>query len=266
MKKTLSLAIASVFLFSTLASMPASADESTVRKSLEQKYKEIPKNTPVSKTPIAGLYEVNIMGKPAYTNETVDFLLVGGALIDANTLEDLTEKRQPRLLRDMFKALPLDKAIKTVYGKGERIMVTFEDPDCPYCKEMTKTMWNNSAAVNATVYTFLLPLKRLHPDADRKSRTIMCSKNPARAWKEWMTVEKAIPSQDVSCEAAKAVDVGADLGKNMGFNSTPRLLFASGSQVTGAIDVERLEKAFQIVAKQLADLGEKPSAEKPVKK
>lgn len=50
-----------------------------------------------------------------------------------------------------FSTLPLDQAVKTVKGNGKRILVTFEDPNCGYCKKLGKEL----VPVNdVTIYTF----------------------------------------------------------------------------------------------------------------
>ena len=80
-----------------------------------------------------GLYEVLIGGELYYVDAQVNFV-IAGRMFDARTREDLTQKRLDTALRVDFKSLPFDRAIKTVRGNGSRVLVTFEDPNCPYCK------------------------------------------------------------------------------------------------------------------------------------
>ena len=60
---------------------------------------------------------------------------------------------------DIFSALPLQHAIKTVKGDGTRYLVVFSDPDCPYCKRLERETL--SKLDNITIFTFLFPLEKV---------------------------------------------------------------------------------------------------------
>ena len=107
-------------------------------------------------------------------------------MFDPRTREDLTQKRLDVALKVDFKSIPLDRAVKTVRGDGSRVMVTFEDPNCGYCKRL----WQNMAELkNVTIYTFLYPI--LSPDSMEKSKAIWCSKDRAASWDEYMVQNKS---------------------------------------------------------------------------
>ncbi len=118
-----------------------------------------------------------------------------GRMFDSRTREDLTQKRLDTALRIDFKALPFDQAIKTVRGNGSRTMVTFEDPNCPYCKRL----WQNMQQLNnVTIYSFLYPI--LSPDSQEKSRAIWCAKDRAAAWDNYMVQGKAPAAAAPDCK------------------------------------------------------------------
>ena len=126
--------------------------------------------SPVGRSPIrcsrvaAGLNEVLIGGQIYYVDSDVSFVLAG-RMFDPATREDLTQKRLDVALKVDFKSLPLANAVKTVRGDGSRVLVTFEDPNCGYCKRL----WQNMAELkNVTIYTFLYPI--LSPDSMDKSK------------------------------------------------------------------------------------------------
>lgn len=246
----------------------ALADEAGVKRALLKKFPHLSAATVVRAMPIKGLYEVNLQGKISYTNETLDFLLVGGSLIDPATLEDLTAKNQARFLEDLFKSLPLEYAIKSVYGKGERQLVTFENPDCPYCRKQTETFGANAAAINATVYTFIVPLQSF-PDSPRKAAFIYCSPEPAKVWQKWMrwdgVSEPAIPlakeqgkikiedgkpvlapEAKIDCAAAQNVAKSYEVFKGLGYESTPRHIFSNGWAAKGELSAAELEQGFDL--------------------
>lgn len=260
MKKTITAAAFALGALCVGLANDTRADEVSVKKILLAKYKSLPANTPVNKTEVKDIYEVNLQGKAAYTNEAVDFLLIGGSLINAATLEDVTAKRQAAFLKDFFATLPLESAFKRVYGKGERVMVSFEDPDCPFCHKQAQIFEANATKVNATVYTFLFPIPTLHPDGLRKAKYIACSANPAETLKLWMSSSKGIPlglgpegtmvvdpKAKTECAEAKKVTVGTDLARSLNYSSTPRFLFANGWGAKGYLDIEQIQEALRVV-------------------
>lgn len=250
----------------------ARADEAGVKGLLAQKYKSLPANVVVKKLGVGGLYEVNLLGQEAYTNEKVEFLLVGGSLIEAATLTDLTAQRRPQFLRDFFEGLPLDASIKTVYGKGERKLVSFEDPDCPVCREQHAEWAKKPDALNATVYTFMFPLN-IHPDARRKAEFIWCQPDPAAAWSLWMARGIGLPlekdgrlasSAPASCKGGvDKVSQSEGVARALGYHQTPRFIFANGWGASGALSMEQFSDAFGKVG--VGDLARAPLPAAPKK-
>jgi thiol:disulfide interchange protein DsbC len=100
------------------------------------------------------------------------------------TQRDLTAERLEKRQRVAFSELPFADAIKTVRGKGERVLAVFSDPDCPYCQRLEGEL---EKLDNLTLYTFAYPLEGLHPDAKVKAVSVWCAPDRARAWAELMT-------------------------------------------------------------------------------
>ena len=187
-----------------------------------------------------GLYEVLIGGQIYYVDSDVTFLLTG-RMFDPRTREDLTQKRLDVALKVDFKSLPLDRAVKTVRGDGSRVMVTFEDPNCGYCKRL----WQNMAELkNVTIYTFLYPI--LSPDSMEKSKAIWCSKDRAASWDEYMVQNKA-PAASADCN--NPLEQNVALGRDLGINGTPTIVFADGTRAAGAMPVPAIEKRLAAVKK-----------------
>lgn len=263
-----------VLIAATIFSLTAHADEASVKAMLMKKYPTMGNGLQVKKLDVGSLYEVNLLGQEAYTNEKVDFLFVGGSLIDAGKLEDITAKRKGQFLRDFFAGLPKEHAIKTIYGKGERVFVSFEDPDCPICKAQHVEWAKNPATLNATVYTFLFPLN-IHPDAKRKSEYIWCQKDPSEAWKKWMTTGQGLPldpkgSLGASFAPCKAgVDHVAEserLARSMEYHETPRFIFANGMGAASQLSHQQFLEALSTVEKELKEMDEKKAQSAQPKK
>lgn len=231
--------------------VPMTAEAAGLKKVLEQKFPgaEI---RGVAKTPYFGLYEVMFDDRIVYTDAKAKYLVVG-AVYDTDSKTNLTEERQRKQNRVNVAALPLDLAIKKVKGNGERKLVVFSDPDCPFCARLEKTLKNVD---NTTVYTFLFPIEQLHPDAARKSRMIWCAPDRVKAWDAHYD-SGTLPDNPGECE--NPVVKTQALGASLKINATPTLIFADGSMVPGAIPAEGLEAAF---AKAEAELKKMAAAKK----
>jgi thiol:disulfide interchange protein DsbC len=195
----------------------------------------------VTKMPF-GLWEVILGTDVVYVDQNVNYV-IAGRVIDARTREDLTAKRRDELLKVDFKSLPLDQAVKMVRGNGSRVMVTFEDPNCPYCKRLYKEM---RAMTDVTIYTFLYPI--LSQDSFEKSKNIWCAKDRAVAWDEYMAENKAPDAATVDCK--HPLQQVLALGQKLDVTGTPTLVFPDGSRFPGAVPVEKVEEKLNASAKK----------------
>jgi len=224
----------SIFLFSFISSF-THADEDVLREIMKKTYPELPIKG-IEKTKFNDLYEVYIGGQIIYTNETFDFLIVEGRVVDPKTKIDLTDLRLEELTRINFKDLPLSDAIKVVKGNGKRKIAIFSDVDCPYCKQLEKKELSNMD--NITIYTFLYPLA-IHPEAEEKSKKIWCAKDRAKAWSEYIFKDK-LPKNPGDCKTP--INKIVKLGKDLGISSTPTIILSNGKRVPGAIPYKQLEE------------------------
>jgi thiol:disulfide interchange protein DsbC len=211
----------------------AMADETDIRKVMEAKLGT--KVESVTKSGYMGLYEVYADGQLLYTDEKMTTIIVGGQLIDAKTMKNITDERMKKLTAIKFSELPLERAIKQVRGDGKRIMATFEDPNCGYCKRLAKELLKLD---NVTVYTFLYPI--LSEDSVRKSKQIWCSSDRAKAWNDWMIDGKA-PAGREDCDTS-AVTKNQEFGRKLNISGTPTMFFADGERVPGAMPLPRIEQ------------------------
>ena len=154
LKKLLPLTLAATF------SLAAVADEASVKKAVEAKLGA--KVSSVLKSPYLGLYEVYAEGQILYTDEKLT-AIIAGTLIDGKTMKNVTAERMQKLTAIKFSDLPLELAVKQVRGDGRRVMASFEDPNCGYCKKLAKDI---TKLDNVTIYTFLYPI--LSPDSLEK--------------------------------------------------------------------------------------------------
>ena len=214
-------------------STPASAQESTIRKTLAERIPQLEKIDEVRTTPMSGLYEVRVGTDVFYTDAKGNFL-IQGELIDTKARRNLTEDRIAKLSAVDFSTLPLKDAFVTVRGNGKRQLVVFADPNCGYCKRFERDLQKID---NVTVHTFLYPI--LSPDSAEKSRNIWCGKDRTGVWDDWMLRDKT--PTDASCDTT-ALQRNLAFGKKHKITGTPTLIFTDGSRVPGAIASADLEK------------------------
>lgn len=221
------------------------ADEALIRKNLAERLPQLPKIDEVTRTPVAGLFEVRFGGTEIlYSDEKGEFVFVNGSLVDAKTRVDLTEARIDRLTAVDFAKLPMKDAIAIRQGNGSRKMAVFVDPNCGYCKRFERDMLT---VRDVTIYTFLMPI--LGPDSVVKSRDIWCAKEPARAWRAWM-IDGVTPAKAAAgCDTA-AVDRNLAFSRSNRINGTPALFFEDGTRRPGAISAEAVDKLLVAAAKK----------------
>lgn len=214
------------------------ADSKTLEQNFKKNYPEIAVKS-VSPSPLPGIYEVYAAGKIIYTDETAKYLFFGN-LLDVQNKKNLTEDRLAELSKIDIKQLPLDQAIKYVKGKGERTLYVFSDPDCTYCQKLEQHM---TSVDNVTVYLFLFPLKKLHPQAEAVANKIWCSKNQYEAWEDYMLHRKA-PKSAAQCETP--IQKNLALGQKLQIDGTPTLFLQNGMRLSGSPqNAEQIEQLLQ---------------------
>ncbi len=208
-------------------SLAALADEADVRKAVEAKLGHVEK---ITKSPMSGIWEVTVDSQIFYIDDKASYVMLGN-LLDMKTGKNITAERQ-------FNSLPLDLAMKQVRGTGKNVMVTFEDPNCGYCKKLAKDILTLK---DVTIYTFLMPV--LGDDSFEKSKAIWCAPDRSKAWVDWMTAGKTPPAMPAKCDVS-VLNKSAQLGAKLRINGTPAIFFASGERVPGYIPAAEIEKRF----------------------
>lgn len=193
----------------------------------------------IEKSPIPGLYEVNLGSQIVYSDAAGDYVLLGD-LVDTKTRKNLTEARMAEINKVDFASLPLNNAIKYVKGNGARKIAVFSDPNCPYCKRFESTLQSMD---NITVYTFLYPV--LTPDSTVKSKAIWCASDRAKSWENWMVGHQS-PSGAGNCDTS-ALDKNLALGRGLNVTGTPTIILADGTRLPGAVSADQLNSALAAV-------------------
>jgi len=219
----------------TLLAGPARADEADIRKTLTERFANLPKIDEVRPTPMPGIWEVRMGTELMYSDAKGTYLLQG-VMIDTATHRNLTEERVDKLTAIDFASLPLKDAIVWKNGNGKRKIAVFADPNCGYCKRLEKDLVN---VKDVTVYTFVIPI--LGGDSPEKSKSIWCAKDNTTVWRNWM-VDGATPARLMGQCDASAIERNSALAKKHRVTGTPAIVFEDGSRAPGAIPAAEIER------------------------
>ncbi|MEN9903959.1 MAG: protein-disulfide isomerase [Pseudomonadota bacterium] len=217
-------------------SLCASAQEATIRKNLAERLPNLPRIEEVSKTPMAGLYEVRVNQSDVFYTDADGNYLLRGELIDTRNRSNLTEERVEKLSAIDFKALPFKDSFTIVRGNGKRRIAIFEDPNCGYCKRFERDL---ARIDNVTVHVFLYPV--LGPDSQAKSQAIWCAKDKARAFEDWML--RNIAPATANCDTS-AIQRNLAFGQKHRITGTPTSFLTDGTRLPGAVPLEMIEQAL----------------------
>lgn len=218
----------SIALLLAFVAASALADDAQIRKVVESKLGGV-KVEGIQPGPL-GLFEVRFRGpngmQVVYTDADATHIFLGKIYDTAND-RDLTEERMRKLNAINFGSLPLDQAVKIQRGNGKRVLAMFSDPFCPACRQFEKTLQQVN---DVTIYVFMFPVIR--PELADASRAVWCSPDRAQAWIDVALRGKG-PAAKPDC--SNPVQKNLELGKALGVNSTPTLVFNNGERVAGGL-------------------------------
>jgi len=227
-KKTLAFALVGFISTLTLANVD------TVKSNLSKQYPKL-KIENIQTTEMKGIYSGSMDGQVVYLNEDAQHMLVG-SMFRLSDQKNLTKDLMLKQNSIDWKKLPLQDAVKTVRGNGKHQIAIFSDPNCPYCKKLET---EQSKLNDVTIYTFIYPIKT---QSVAVSKQVFCEKDPALAWSN--LIGKGIqPASKQTC--ANPVDRNLALGKSLGLNGTPAIIFSNGFKVMGARPAQEIEQIWK---------------------
>lgn len=185
---------------------------------------------------VKGLWEVELEmqnGKTAlvYIDFAKQYLVEG-------RFTELSRIGEPPDLKTVDLAtIPLEDAIIMGSPKAKKKVIVFDDPDCPYCRELhveIKKILEKRDDVAFYIKQFPLPI---HPKAYDKSKALVCDKSLELL--DDVFSGKTIPAP--TCET-DVVDKNIELAKKLGIGGTPAIIFPDGSLLPGFVEADILEK------------------------
>lgn len=211
-------------------------------------------------TQVTGFYEVILGEGVSYVFITADTLekldlineknrdayfqhwIFGGVFYDMKNQIDLTAPMKKLAQMVDVSKLPIENAITREVGKAENTLFVFTDPRCPFCKKLEAELVKLE---NVRIHTFLTPLTSLHPDAKEVSARILCAKDKAKAFEDFMLKGKEI-SEPAQCQTT--LEANERQMTELGIKGTPTIFFENGERATGALSAEAIQKKFEAMA------------------
>jgi len=187
--------------------------------------------TDITMAPIKGIWQIDVdAGEGKRGALFLDFakkFIVAGQIVPVEQLGKQAPKKVSKV--DVSK-IPLDNALVLGSQTAKHKVIVFTDPDCPYCRELHKTMKQIVAKREDIAFALILNPLPFHKESPRKVQSILCTRS--------LTVlddafsGKAVP--DPTCPA-DAVEQSKELARSLEFSGTPTLVRDDGVVAAGAL-------------------------------
>ena len=184
----------------------------------------------VSESPVKGLFEV-VAGNQVFYFSPEGYLMFGE--LWSKDGKNLTAEMRNKVLAEKVKNIPLDKALKI--GSGPRQVIEFTDPDCPFCRKVDELL---SKRTDLTRYVFFYPLRKIHPDAEKKAHYILSHEEKENAFHEVFSGSmdgKPVPEDENKGGQLEEME---KVAQSIGVQGTPAI-WIDGVPVNGA-DLPRI--------------------------
>lgn len=222
------------------ASAPVASD-AAIRVALEKAMPDAEIDS-IKASPIPGYREVAIGGRVLYVSADGRYL-IQGSLFDLNTRTSLTESSQAVIRRGILAKVGPERRIIFAAAKPKHRITVFTDIDCGYCRKMHQQIAEYNKLGISVEYLFY-PRAGVGSDASDKAISVWCSADRRKAMTDAKN-DRALPKK--TCTNPIAADYA--LGQKMGFDGTPAIYAADGSQIGGYLAPPQMLATLDKLAK-----------------
>lgn len=236
-----SLLLSALALNSAFASEKLSVKKefANIEVSLKKNNPDMPAINSIKTTPVPGIYEVIVNNTNVFYSDNEGKHLFFGNLVkvDNGQKVSLTEERIDSLTRLNFKDLKFSDAITRKIGNGKNVVVTFEDPNCGFCKKLHPEL---AKLNNVTIHTFMIPI--LGEGSREVSKAILCSKDPIKEWDAFMNggAKPTVSSSMLEKCDSSSLDRNIAFSQKIGVSGTPAVFFENGKKLKGYASYEKI--------------------------
>ena len=214
-------------------------DLNEVKNSLSRNHPNLPEIKSISSTELPGIFEIVVNKSDIfYADMSGKFLIFGEIIsVENNNQVNLTQNRVEELSSFDLKILNYDNAIVRKVGTGEAKIVTFEDPNCGFCRRLYPEL---NKLNDVTIYTFMIPI--LGQESVHVSKNIWCSNDREKAWSDYMTDKKleTIDEKLLSLCNVNALEENISFAQEYNIMGTPAIFFENGKSFKGYTEAENI--------------------------
>jgi len=238
---TLSVAMAQPRLNKPAAPVAVAANDTAIRLAVEKAMPDAQIDS-IKASPIPGYREVALGARVIYVSADGRYL-IQGSLFDLNTRTSLTESSQTVIRKAILAKVGPERRIIFASAKPKHRITVFTDIDCGYCRKMHAQMADYNKLGISVEYLFY-PRAGIDSEAAIKAISVWCSADRRKA----MTDAKSDrPVAKKTCTNPIAADYA--LGQKIGFDGTPAVYSADGSQIGGYLAPAQMFATLDKLAK-----------------
>jgi thiol:disulfide interchange protein DsbC len=219
----------------------ATGNDSAIRVALEKAMPEAQIDS-IKASIIPGYREVAIGGRVMYVSADGRYL-IQGSLFDLNTRTSLTESSQAQIRRGILAKVGPDRRIIFAAAKPKHQVTVFTDIDCGYCRKLHSQIADYNKLGISVEYIFY-PRAGMASEAATKAISVWCSADRRKALTDAKS-DRPVPKK--TCPNPIALDYA--LGQKIGFDGTPAVYAADGSQIGGYVAPEQMLAMLDKLAK-----------------
>lgn len=192
----------------------------------------------ISKTPIAGIYEVKYGTEIYYASADGQFL-IRGEVLDIVRKRNLTEESRSVARRQLMEALDRNSMIVFSPKKVKHHMTVFTDIDCGYCRKLHQEM-DELNGYGIEVRYLLFPRAGIDSQSATKAQSVWCSDDRKRA-----LTDAKLGKTLVEKSCANPIVRNIELADKVGVTGTPTLILDNGELVSGYMAAAKLKELLE---------------------
>ena len=221
-------------VFILIFSATVFADATSVASGLSKAIPNIAKEN-ISKTPVAGLYQVMVGAQVIYASDDGRYI-IQGEMVDLVNRENMTDRALKVARKEALSKID-EQSMIIFPAKNEKHTITiFSDIDCGYCRKLHAQISSYTDA-GMTVRYLLFPRTGPNTESYFKAVSVWCAKDRNKALTDAKLHDRVV---NKTCD--NPVDDHMRIAQNFGVTGTPSIIADDGTMVPGFVPAKELIK------------------------